>query len=495
MLSPPKMTSHPPLPSTLPAVRSSSSNAGILHGEPPFSPTRHRRTPSTPASVYAASLEDCSAYPPALTIAAPNTWSTSVGTAANLASELSPSSIGSYAATATSTPTSTSNSTSSSSSSSSSSSTPRSSTPVLVVSGNIDAGGASGAAPGGEPTSISRPHSNSSHSEAEEGYDDDEEDDDSVDSFYETRKEDIMVVHGMVKRPSGSRLADTVFRSNSNFNLTNVAKEARIGTGRFGCVYRGMWQNTPVALKMISEDDDSTETVGGMLGFDDEAALLFTLRHPNIVDMYGIWTDTDDEQRKRYMVMEYVPDGDLKTLLTQQGIRGSPTLTDLSKIELLQEAVSGMNYLATLETPIIHRDLAARNLLICKSDRDNRYHVKVADFGLARVGSSYSCKHSDTPLPWKWMAPEAMLGTYTAASDVWYIAIPTHAHQHNVLHVYIWLLLLSLSLSLSLTAGRSVSLCGRYLPTAPCLPLSRSRSCVKDAACHSLSTATTRSTS
>jgi serine/threonine protein kinase len=67
---------------------------------------------------------------------------------------------------------------------------------------------------------------------------------------------------------------------------------------------------------------------------------------------------------------------------------------------------------------IIHRDLAARNVLISFN-----LAVKVADFGLSRdveVDSDYYMMRSETPIPLKWTAPEAIKERkYSAASDVY----------------------------------------------------------------------------
>lgn len=57
----------------------------------------------------------------------------------------------------------------------------------------------------------------------------------------------------------------------------------------------------------------------------------------------------------------------------------------------------GMDYLGTKN--IVHRDLAARNILVV----DNN-HVKISDFGLARVMESnyYILKTPNRELPMKW---------------------------------------------------------------------------------------------
>ena len=51
---------------------------------------------------------------------------------------------------------------------------------------------------------------------------------------------------------------------------------------------------------------------------------------------------------------------------------------------------------------VIHRDIAARNCLY-----DEQKVVKISDFGLSKVASSYKMKTS-VRLPIKWLAPETL---------------------------------------------------------------------------------------
>ena len=63
---------------------------------------------------------------------------------------------------------------------------------------------------------------------------------------------------------------------------------------------------------------------------------------------------------------------------------------------------------------VIHRDIAARNCLY-----DEQKVVKISDFGLSKVASSYKMKTS-VRLPIKWLAPESILyRAFSMASDVW----------------------------------------------------------------------------
>lgn len=92
-----------------------------------------------------------------------------------------------------------------------------------------------------------------------------------------------------------------------------------------------------------------------------------------------------------------------------------------------------MQYLE--QQKVVHRDLALRNLLgsllfilciqfhcliIACAGREDKYFVKVGDFGLSRVVQGNYYKSNDKAIPVKWSAPESLeYGTFTSKSDVW----------------------------------------------------------------------------
>lgn len=66
---------------------------------------------------------------------------------------------------------------------------------------------------------------------------------------------------------------------------------------------------------------------------------------------------------------------------------------------------------------VLHGDLAARNILLCANKI-----VKICDFGLSRSvqqDPNYR-KKSDTPLPFKWLALEALSDqVFNTRTDIW----------------------------------------------------------------------------
>lgn len=69
------------------------------------------------------------------------------------------------------------------------------------------------------------------------------------------------------------------------------------------------------------------------------------------------------------------------------------------KLNMLAGVASGIAYLHSL--PIVHRDLSSRNLLLTSSG-----HVKICDFGCARIMNHFSYRPSFISGSPPWMAPE-----------------------------------------------------------------------------------------
>src|SRR5688572_23996949 len=85
-----------------------------------------------------------------------------------------------------------------------------------------------------------------------------------------------------------------------------------IGSGGMGTVYRGIDKRThqTVAIKELKASRIDPEQVER---FRREGEALRDLNHPNIIKLL----DTLEHQGVHYLVMEYVPGGDLARLLEQ----------------------------------------------------------------------------------------------------------------------------------------------------------------------------------
>ncbi|KAG2383064.1 hypothetical protein C9374_004401 [Naegleria lovaniensis] len=149
----------------------------------------------------------------------------------------------------------------------------------------------------------------------------------------------------------------------------------KIGEGANGSVFRANWNGTEVAVKALKSDVTSEESAE----FQKEAALLSTLRHPNIVNFYGI----SISDSTKCMVVEYLPMGSLDRLIYNCKL-GNQVLTFSQKLEILLGVAKGMAYMHSLKpNPILHRDLKPANILLC--GMDHHLMSKVCDFGLSTV--------------------------------------------------------------------------------------------------------------
>ena len=108
--------------------------------------------------------------------------------------------------------------------------------------------------------------------------------------------------------------------------------------------------------------------------FQNEAVALDRVRHPNIISRLGHGTAIDLAGTTfHYLVLEYMPGGDLATLC-----RIKP-LTFKESLFYLEQVCAGLAH--AHRCGVIHRDIKPQNLLL-SADRQT---VKIADFGVAKL--------------------------------------------------------------------------------------------------------------
>lgn len=154
--------------------------------------------------------------------------------------------------------------------------------------------------------------------------------------------------------------------------------------------------------------------------FQNEAIALDKVRHPNVIARLGHGTARDlSGTTFHYLVLEYMPGGDLQQLIKND----RPTLG--RSLGYLEQAAAGLEN--AHRRGIIHRDIKPQNLLLDGSHSI----VKIADFGVARmstgdapitrVGTNLYAPPEHSPLGFSMNSP-ATIGSITPASDVYSFA-------------------------------------------------------------------------
>ncbi|HYI15823.1 MAG TPA: protein kinase [Thermomicrobiales bacterium] len=163
--------------------------------------------------------------------------------------------------------------------------------------------------------------------------------------------------------------------------IGNYRIEASLGVGGMGRVFRAVHVhiNRVAAIKVLHEQIAIDPAFQAR--FLREAQAVAALHHPNIVDIL----DFNEDDGVFYLVMEYVPDGSLRTLLREQSEQGR-TLSLATGLELICQAADALDY--AHRAGMVHRDIKPDNLLLKRDPLTGRLIVKVADFGLARMSDS-----------------------------------------------------------------------------------------------------------
>jgi hypothetical protein len=170
-----------------------------------------------------------------------------------------------------------------------------------------------------------------------------------------------------------------------------------IGSGAMGAVFRGEDPviGRPVVIKAIHTDllnpDDRAQHLAR---FKIEVKSAGRCQHPNIVAIY----DYLELSGEPYIVMEFAAGRSLRHLMAEQRRFPVPAAADL--IGQLLAALAHAH-----GRGVVHRDVKPANLIV-----DEDRHLKVTDFGIARLGGGDTTVNGmmlGTPA---FMAPEQLMG-------------------------------------------------------------------------------------
>lgn len=152
--------------------------------------------------------------------------------------------------------------------------------------------------------------------------------------------------------------------------------EETLGFGASGAVYKGFDPilHRPVAIKMLRVDLLRHEGWAQTFidRFYNEAQLVGTLSHPNIVTLFDAG-ETDDQTP--FLAMEYADGDTVAERLENQG-----SFSPSEALPLLAQIASALDY--AHGKGVLHRDIKPTNLILHQEGQ-----VKITDFGIAKLMS------------------------------------------------------------------------------------------------------------
>ena len=180
-----------------------------------------------------------------------------------------------------------------------------------------------------------------------------------------------------------------------------------LGKGRFSTVHECIHKKTKnrFAVKIIDKTAIAQEEKSLLR---TEIAVLKLVRHPNIINMEGVYESRD----KIYIVTELLEGGELF-----EQINGRPRFSEEEAAQLVRPLLEAVAYIHDLG--IVHRDIKPENIL-CGADMCN---VKIADFGLSKMVVPLEQMNSACGTL-SYVAPEVLsMSGYGKEADLWSVGV------------------------------------------------------------------------
>lgn len=186
-------------------------------------------------------------------------------------------------------------------------------------------------------------------------------------------------------------------------NVNGYLVEGRLGEGGMGLVYACLQPDIGkrAALKVLKpEVSGDPEIVNRLVS---EARAVNAIRHRGIVDIFGYAKLADGRQG---IIMEFLEGRSLEDELGAERA-GHRTMPMKRVLQVADEVLNALG--AAHKAGVIHRDLKPSNIFLCQTPNGDE-HVKLLDFGIARMGVVNQTKASVVLGTPSYMAPEQARG-------------------------------------------------------------------------------------
>ena len=185
-----------------------------------------------------------------------------------------------------------------------------------------------------------------------------------------------------------------------------------IGTGSFGRVLLVQHNRTQAMYAIKAIDKRNKTNIQEKPYFRREIEIMYRVHHPNVVKLFGHFEDDN----YCYFLMEYIPGGNIYSLVPKNGLR---TVSTKTVVSIMKDVISATYFLHHMHPPIIHRDIKPENVVL-----DKNMVAKLTDFGWSNyMPGDYSKRTTvcGTPI---YLAPEIINNRgHDEKVDIWCIGV------------------------------------------------------------------------
>ena len=184
-----------------------------------------------------------------------------------------------------------------------------------------------------------------------------------------------------------------------------------LGVGSYGRVILVQHKMTQAKYAIKAIDKRNKVNIEEKQYFRREIEIMYRVHHPNVVKLFGHFEDNNF----CYFIMEYIPGGNIYSLLPKNGIRKVSTQNIVS---IMKDVISATYFLHHMIPPIVHRDIKPENVVL-----DNNMVAKLTDFGWSNYiqGDIKRTTVCGTPV---YLAPEIINNTgHDEKVDIWCIGV------------------------------------------------------------------------